>query len=234
MAQQLTSIQDVMDELYIHPMLQDIPLETAVRYAVNFMRIMGVPDMFEEKTEIITIHCHKGELPCDFYQVIQVRDHHRGRDHNECVYRHTTDTFHMSKHNHECPSDPTYKIQGGIIITSNQEGCIEMSYMAIATDECGFPMIPENASYIRALKAFIKKEWFTIKFDLGKIKGDILSNAQQEYAWAAGDCQSEFNRMTLDKAESFYNTWSSLVVRANEHHKHFKMTGSKEMFRIQP
>lgn len=230
MAQQLTSIQDIMDELYIHPMLQNIPLETVIRYSIHFMRIMGVPDMFENKVEFVEIKNHKAMLPCDFYQMIQVRDHHR-HGHNECVYRYATDTFHMSHHNHECESDLTYKIQGNIIFTSNKCGEIEISYMAIPTDVDGYPMIPDNSSYIRALKAFIKKEWFTILFDSGKIRGDVLQNAQQEYSWAAGDCQTEFNRLTIDKAESFYNMWSNLIIRANEHKKHFKTTGSKEMLK---
>lgn len=234
MAQQLTSIYDIMDELYLHPMLQNIPLETVIRYAVHFMRIMGVPDMFEKKTEVIEIKNHKGLLPCDYYQMIQVRDHHDHGHHNECVYRYATDTFHNSCHNHECKPDHTYTIQNNIIFTSDKCGKIEIAYMAIPVDCEGFPLIPDNSSYIRALKAFVKKECFTILFDMGKIKSDVLQNAQQEYAWAAGDCQTEFNRLTIDKAESFYNIWTNMIIRANDHKKHFKMSGSKEMLRIQP
>ena len=51
-------------------------------------------------------------------------------------------------------------------------------------------------------------------FDEGKIGGDVLNLALQNYAWAAGDCESEFQRMTLDDAESFYNMWSQLLLRA--------------------
>lgn len=231
MAQQLTSIQDIMDELYIHPMLQNIPLETVIRYSVHFMRIMGVPDMFENKVDVIEINNYKGLLPCDYYQVIQVREH-KNINHNERVYRYATDTFHYSP-DKEC-NDLTYKIQGNIIFTSNRCGNIEMSYLSIPVDNDGYPMIPDNSSYIRALKSFIKREWFTILFDLGKIKGDVLQNAQQEYAWAAGDCQTEFNRLTIDKAESFYNIWTQMIIRANDHKKHFNSTGSKEMLKRQP
>lgn len=233
MAQQLTSIQDIMDELYIHPMLQTIPLETIIRYSIHFMRIMGVPDMFENKVKLIDINNYKGLLPCDFYQVIQIREHHPNHAHHEKVYRYATDTFHYSQ-DKECNNDLTYKIQGNIIFTSNKCGKIEMSYMSIPVDKDGYPMIPDNSSYIRALKAFIKKEWFTILFDLGKININVLQNSQQEYAWAAGDCQTEFNRLTIDKAESFYNMWSQMIIRANDHKKHFKSTGSKELLKIQP
>lgn len=231
MAQQLTSIQDVMDELYMHPMLQNIPLESVIRYSIHFMRIMGVPDMFENKVEKICIKNYKGELPCDFYEMIQVRNHKMGCT-GEGVYRYTTDTFHLSK-DHERVVDLTYKIQNNIIFTSTKCDPIEISYMAIPVDCDGYPLIPDNSSYIRALKAYIKKEWFTVLFDLGKARPEVLKNAQQEYAWAAGDCQTEFNRLTLDKAESFYNNWSQLIVKANEHKKHFEGSGRKELHKIQ-
>jgi hypothetical protein len=51
---------------------------------------------------------------------------------------------------------------------------------------------------------------------------------QQEYAWAVGDCQSEFNRLSIDKAESFYNSWRTLIMRDREHNKTFKNNGTKE------
>lgn len=53
-------------------------------------------------------------------------------------------------------------------------------------DKDGYPMIPENSAFIKALELYIKKAWFTILFDMGKISQGVLFNTQQEYAWAAG------------------------------------------------
>ena len=230
MIENLISIKELTDELYIHPMMQKIPIETIVRFTINFMRLMGVPNMFVEKCTVLDVKNYRAPLPCDFYKIIQVRtDKHNERG---CgIYRSATDTFHMSD-SHEDNKDLTYKIQNSIIYTSTKDTPIEIAYKAIATDEYGFPMIPDNSSYIRALKAFIKKEWFTIKFDLNEISQQSLFNAQQEYAFAAGDCDSEFNRMSLDEAESFYNMWGRMVVTANEHVKHFANSGTKEFIKI--
>lgn len=230
MTENLISIKELTDELYIHPILQKIPIETVVHFAVNFMRIMGVPDMFVEKCVVLDVKNYRAPLPCDFYKIIQVRtDKHVD---NHCgIYRSATDTFHMSD-KHIDTKELTYKIQNSIIYTSTKDEPIEIAYKAIAVDEYGFPMIPDNASYIRALKAFIKKEWFTIKFDMGEIHPDALKNAQQDYAWAAGDCDVEFNRMSLDEAESFYNIWGRMVVTANEHVRHFANSGTKEFIKM--
>ena len=50
------SIKELMDELYLHPMLQSIPLETVVHHTVNFMRILGCPMIFDEKVAGLVIH----------------------------------------------------------------------------------------------------------------------------------------------------------------------------------
>lgn len=140
-------------------------------------------------------------------------------------FRYATDTFHMS--NIKSGIDLTYKIQGGYIITSIKEGTIELSYQAILLDEEGFPLIPDNSKFTRALEAYIKKQWFTILFDMGKLQGPILQNVQQEYAWAVGACETEFQKLNLDKAESFYNSWRTMIPRTNEHSTGFIFNGAR-------
>ena len=226
MAKSYTSIKVVLDNLLDHPMLQDLTFERAINYTVQFMQLVGCPNIFEEKTQIIMISQYKGLLPCDYVQTNQVRLISPKCNQEDSMFRYTTDTFHMSSNKH-C-SDLTYKIQGGYIFTSIKEGQIEMSYQAIMTDEQGFPMIPDNSSFIRAIEAYIKLKQFTILFDMGKLHGQILENAKQEYAWAVGDCSSEFVRLSLDQAESFYNSWDTLLMRRDEHSRHFINNGYKE------
>ena len=52
MATKYVSIKLIMDKLLRHPMLQGLSLEAAVDYAVDFMRIVGCPAIFTEKTKI--------------------------------------------------------------------------------------------------------------------------------------------------------------------------------------
>lgn len=138
---------------------------------------------------------------------------------NGPIFKYASDVFHMSSA--EIYNDLVYKIQGNYIFTSIKEGMIEISYKAILLDPSGYPLIPDNSKFTRALQAYIKKEWFTILFDTGDIQGPILQNVQQEYAWAVGACETEYQKMTLDKAESFYNSWRTMIPRTNEHSKGF-------------
>jgi hypothetical protein len=222
MAEQYTNIRLVLDKILRHPLLQDITLETVVDYTIDFMRIVGVPNIFIEKVVQIPIKQYRALLPCDYYQTIQVRTS------QGLPMTYSTDSFYMNNKG----NNNTYKIQGNIIYTSFETGELEFSYLSIQTDKDGFPVIPDNSSFTRALELYIKKQWFTILFDMGKIQPAVLQNTQQEYAWAVGDCQSEFNRLTLDKAEAFYNSWRTLILRDNQHSIGFLDNGNKQILNI--
>lgn len=230
MSEQYTNIRLILDKTLKHPLMQDLSFETVVDYTVDFMRIVGVPNMFLEKTVVIEVSNYRAMLPCDYYKVIQIRKP------GGPTFRYSSDSFHMSEYkdfNNRPISDLTYKIQGNIIYTSIENGEIEISYKAIAVDDEGYPLLPDNSSFTRALKLYIKKEHFTILFDTGKIDFRVLQNVQKEYSWAVGDCQTEFNRLSLDEAESFYNSWRTLLLRDTEHRTGFINNGTKERIKLQ-
>lgn len=222
MAEQYINIKVILDRILRHPLMQDLSLETAVDYTIDFMRIVGMPRMFTEKVVRIPIDKYRALLPCDYYQTIQVRI----PGGHALVY--STDSFHMSNKG----NSSTYKIQGNIIYTSIESGELELAYLAISTDADGYPLLPDNSSFTRALELYIKKQWFTILFDLGKITSAVLQNTQQEYAWAVGDCQSEFNRMSIDQMEAFSNSWRTMILRDHQHSSGFIGDGSRQTLNI--
>lgn len=225
------SIKVILDNVLDHPLLRDVTLERAVNHAVNFIRIVGMPKAFEEKTTVLEIENYRAALPCDFNSMIQVRTIQEcGHEHD--VFRASTDTFHMSKHKHDS-YDLTYKIQGNIIYTSIKEGTVEIAYNAIAVDSEGYPMIPDNSSFIRALELYIKKQYFTVLYDLGKINQAIYSNTCQEYAWAVGQAQSDLVRPSIDEMEAITNMWNTLISRTKEHGDTFKNVGNMEHIKVQ-
>lgn len=214
-------------------MMRDIPFETAIEYAVDFIQLMGTPALYEEKTAIIPVKNWRGELPCDFHEMIQVRmapdsttGHHFG---STPVYRYSGYSFHMSDSKPDM-GGLTYKIQGMVIFTSTKDTALEIAYRAFAVDEEGYPLLPDNTSFLRGLESYIKLQWFSILYDMGKIPQAVMDRTDREYAWAAGDAQSEFSRLDLDKAETLFNSFATLLPRNNEHWKAFFTNGSKEVW----
>ena len=236
---QSTNIRRILDRVMRHPMMRDIPFETAVEYTVDFIELMGTPAIYDEKTAVVEVKDWRGQLPCDFHRMIQVRmapTQHEGKYHG-CVprldrpmYRYSGHSFHMSetKPNSLMTMELTYKIQGMVIFTSTKDIDVEIAYRAFAVDDEGYPLLPDNTSFLRGLENYIKLQWFTIKFDMGEISLPVLQNTQQEYAWAAGDAKSEFSRLDIDKAETLFNACKTLLPRNNEHWRAFFTNGARE------
>jgi hypothetical protein len=261
MANNFISIKKVADSLLRHPMMKGISFEAIIDYTVDFMRIVQCGGFFGDDVATITIENYKGILPEDFFEINQVRllgqavkvpiyedeykvdsegsvyattnknvvGYETKYESTNKIFTHASNTFHTSNPNER---NLTYKIQGGYIFTSIKEGIIEISYQSILIDEDLYPMIPDNSKFTRALELYIKKQWFTILFDMGKLQYSILQNIQQEYAWAVGACESEFQKMTIDKAESFYNSWRTLIPRVNEHGKSFSTNNIRESLKL--
>lgn len=220
------NIKQLIDKVRRHPMMADLSMEAIVDYAVDFLQIVGLPTAFMENTAVIEIKNYRGELPSDYMEMVQVRT-----STNPVVYyRYTSDTFHKSGNRvHSAPY--TYKVQGNFIFTSEKDTTIEIAYLAIETDECGLPVLPDNAKFIRAIEAYIKYKHFTVLFDCGKITGQILEKADQEYCWAVGACQSEFNRLTLDKAETVLNILNNIFSPTDLHSNGYANMGDKVIIR---
>lgn len=223
------SIRQVIDDLLHHPLLQDLSFERAVNYAVDFIRIVGCPNIFCEKTEVLDIKDYRAMLPCDLYKIIQVR---RYDCNSNTAFRYSTDSFHMSDNKGDS-YDLTYKIQGQVIYTSIQEGKIEIAYHAITVDSEGYPLIPDNSKFTRALELYIKKQCFTILFDLGKITPQVYNNVCQEYAWAVGAAQSDLIKPTIDQMQAITNSWNTLIPRVTSHSTGFRYDGTMERLKIQ-
>lgn len=239
---QTTNIRRILDRVMRHPMLRDIPFETSVEYTVDFISLLGTPAIYDEKTAIIIVRNWRGQLPCDFEKMIQVRVAGPQTCHRwinvPClvprpVYRKSGHSFHMSDFhpNAGITGEFTYKIQGLVIFTSTKDIDIEIAYRAYATDEEGYPLLPDNPSFLRGLESYIKLKWFTILYDQGKISQQVMQNTQQDYAWAVGDAQSEFSRLSLDDAETLSNSFKTILPRNNEHWKGFFTTGAEEIWK---
>ena len=224
----------ILDRLLRHPLLNDLNLETAIQYTSDFIGIMGLPNVYVDKIETIDIKEYRGELPCDLISINQVRLHKNG-----IALRAMTDNFNAyPTHDHEGGDwgergEPSFKTQGRVIFTSIRHEKVDISYKAIMLDDDGLPLIPDNSIFLKALELYIKKEWFTILFDMGKISPAVLNNTQQEYAFKAAQCNNEFVIPSVSEMESITNVLNQLVPRVTAFRNGFKNFGDKEYIRLQ-
>ena len=229
---QYTNIRRVLDELHRHPLLSDLTLEQVVSYVVSFIGIFGMPKLYQDKEEVLHIEDFRAKLPCDLISINQIKECKTG----VCL-RSMTDNFMPREHydrsaGYKIPQELSFKTQGQVLYVSFKTGDVSVSYKAIPVDKDGFPLLIDNPVFLKALEAYIKIEAFTILFDMGKIAPAVLQNTQQQYAWLAGQLQSEFTIPSISEMESIKNSWCTLLQRTTEFREGFKNNGSQEYIKV--
>lgn len=220
------SIRRIAEDIMQHPMLRSISFDRIINYVGELIGIIGSPCLYEDKVSTVEINNHRGVLPCDFVKVIQVR----GTRCEEFVGN-TNNFLEVDK----CCSPkiglPTYKIQGNVIITSIKEGTIEVSYRAMLLDDEGFPMIPDDQTFKRAVEYYIKMRYFEILFDQGQITAQVYSNACTQYNNYIAQAQIHLIMPTEDEMETITNIWCNLIPRVKEHKNGFANLHNREYLR---
>ena len=224
------NLKEVASRLTRHPLMIDLTFESIIQYTIDFIGTIGLPPIYLDKVVTIDIDNYRASLPCDLVAIRQVKD-----SKNNISLRATTDTFHLLHEENESikRQEGTFKTQGNIIYTSFKKGSVDIAYRAIPVDTEGLPMIPDNSIFLKALELYIKKEWFTILFDMNKISPAVLQNIQQEYAWKVGQLNTEFTLPSISEMEAISNMMSQLIPRTNEFRKGFKSLGNREYWKDQ-
>ena len=227
------NIREALSRILRHPLLQDMTLEQAVQYTIDFIGIFGLPKLYQDKEEVLHIEDFRAKLPCDLISINQIKECKTG----VCL-RSMTDNFMPREHydrsaGYRIPQELSFKTQGQVLYVSFKTGDVSVSYKAIPVDKEGFPLLIDNPVFLKALEAYIKREAFTILFDMGKIAPVVLQNAQQQYAWLAGQLQSEFTIPSISEMESIKRSWCTLLQRTSEFNNGFKNNGDQEYIRLQ-
>ena len=253
------NIREILARCTRHPMLKSLDLEQAIQYTTDFIGIVGMPTFYEDKLETIQIEDFRGLLPCDLVSIIQVKDLKTGiclrsmtdsfnpglRKNSKNIKGKPVDIQAIRNVNPQplgIDQDPiphieseemTFKTQGRVIFTSFRTGEIELSYKALPVDKDGLPLLIDNANFLKALELYIKKQAFTVLFDLGKLNANILQNTQQEYAWTVAQCEKEFIIPSVSEMESITRMWNTLIPNTTSFDGGFKNLGNREYLKDQ-
>ena len=219
------SIKEILDNLLDNPLLQDLTLERVVNYTVDFIRKVGMPKAYLDKTAELKVEEFRALLPCDLVSITQVKDKK-----HDVALRANTDNFYLSNKD---SMNFTYKVQGRVIYTAMKNATIEVAFIAIPVDCDGYPMIVDNSSFKEALELYITKKRYKVLFDTGKLRGDVYNTTCQDYSFAVGQAQTSLIMPSIDEMQSISNMWCSILDRNSEHINGFSNNSSKAVLKVQ-
>lgn len=219
----LVSIGEILWKVLNMPICSELSLEQASEFALEVLRLIGAPLSFIDKVEKIDFDDYKLTLPSDLIEVRGVRC-------DGTPLRYATDLYHLSLKDNQYPCDReyTYILQNCVMTTSIEKGCIEISYKAIATDENGYPMIPDNESYSKAIQYHIISMYLEPLWAMGKITDKVFSYYKQERDWYIGQASSALTIPNMDFLASMMQGINRLIINNSAYQTFYKNYGIKE------
>lgn len=114
---------------------------------------------------------------------------------------------------------PCYFLKPGWIVVNRPKGFIKLSYKAIATDERGYPLIPDSTSYREALYWYVIMKLSFPKFMTGKLggrgvntAGNVYMHTLQQWQFYRNQAYAEAMMPTADDMRNIKHDWNKLVM----------------------
>ena len=114
---------------------------------------------------------------------------------------------------------PVYFIKPGWMLLNRPKGYIKLAYKAIATDERGYPLIPDSNSYREAIYWYVVMKLSFPKFMNGHLGGRGVNSAanvymytQSQWNFYRNQAYAEAMMPTADDVRNIKHDWNKLVM----------------------
>jgi len=125
-------------------------------------------------------------------------------------------------------TDYTYLITNNYIKTNQSTGYIMLAYQAIPTDSEGYPLVPDDASFIEALYWYIVMKLLYPQWKQGSIRDAVYYDARRSWNFYCKQAYGNALMPNKDQLESIKNTWLRLIPEINEHSTCFSTLGERQ------
>ena len=124
---------------------------------------------------------------------------------------------------------PEYFVKPGWIVLNRDKGFVKIAYKAIATDERGYPLIPDLSSYQEAVYWYCVMKLSFSKWMKGTLGGkgvntgqNIYTYIQQQWNFYRNQAYAEAMMPTADDMKTIKNEWNKLVPEFESDQTFFK------------
>lgn len=126
--------------------------------------------------------------------------------------------------------DITYVITPGYIKMNVESGYIMLAYQAIPTDTKGYPLIPDDISFIEAIYWYIVMKLYYPQWVAGQVRADVYYDARRSWNFYCKQAYGQGLMPNTDQLESIKNSWVRLIPEIKEHTSGFSSLGQEQRF----
>lgn len=125
--------------------------------------------------------------------------------------------------------DITYTIVNSYIKTNKASGYLMVAYQAIPTDNEGYPLIPDDASFMEAIYWYIVMKLLYPQWKQGSIRDAVYYDARRSWNYYCKQAYGNALMPNKDQLESIKNTWLRLIPEIDEHSSGFSTLGQQQI-----
>lgn len=213
-----------------NPLCSELTYEEAAEYALEFIRLLGAPVAYISKPEKIKLSCYKAEMPCDvlYLEGAKYLGRNEGQDYNGIAMRESTNVYHVTPGEVQNLSEYTYKVQKGIFFASKEEGYVQLIYKAIATDEEGMPLIPDDQDVLLGMEYYVMSRYLEPLWLVGKVTDKAFEYINQKRYFYMPAAFTSLQMPGVDKMESIMNGLNRILINDSAHQNFFRNYGEQE------
>jgi hypothetical protein len=124
--------------------------------------------------------------------------------------------------------DLTYVTTGNYIKLNVPTGYILLAYTSIPVDDDGYPLVPDDISFLDALYWYITMKLIYPKWVEGRVRDAVYFDTRSSWNYYRKQAYGTAMMPNGDQLTSIKNTWNKLIPELNEQNTFFSTIGEEQ------
>jgi hypothetical protein len=208
----------------------------AVEWGAEALGLIGAYSQYDIKPVCLELTNGKARLPLGFYKLVDINYKNRplywATQTNARNYQCSDCQIPVCTDGGRC--DLTFYLNDSYLITniSDTNANVCMNIMSVHVDEDGYPMIPDDPLYSKAVSSYIIKMNDYQEWRKGKITDKVFEKSERDWLYYVNSARGAANMPNTAQLENLKNITTRLMPMRQEYGKGFSNINSPERLNI--
>lgn len=227
------SIKTLISKLYRDLNINtELPEDSIIEWVGEGLNLIGAFSQYDSISECLELVNGKVKLPCNFYKLVDITYQNK-----PMYWSSNSVATNYGCSNCQIPTcnsgscDNTFYLNNSYLITSLDDNITEgvcIVYLGTPIDNEGYPQIPDDIMYDKALTAYVVMMMDKAEWRKGKISDKIKEDSEFQWNFYVNSARGNANLPNKQQLESLKNIMTRLASRPNMYKTGFKNLSKPE------
>jgi len=220
----------------------EVPEADIMEWAAESLAIIGAYSQYTEVSVCLDLKNGKAKLPCGFDKLVDIsylgKPLYWASNTNANNYQCTECSIPTCNDPGGC--DTTFYLNDSYLITNIKESTsgdnnsVCIVYLGIPVDEDGYPMIPDDVYYTKAVSSYIIERVDYQEWRKGKITDKVYEKSEFNWLFYVNSARAAGNMPNAAQLQNLSVIMTRLMPLRHEYSKGFKNITSPERLNLKP